>query len=74
MMQRSAQALSESTLTPRLFATAWQMFAHVPPMKADTCWRLASLIFPSVNISVALLYEPTFTTWNLTPNLASMSL
>ena len=61
-------------LMPRLFDTAVQMFCHVPLMKVCVCRRLASLIFSSVKVSVALLNVPTFTTSHFTPNLAMKSL
>ena len=59
---------------PRLFDTAAQMLRHVPSMKVCVCKRLASLIFSSVKVSVALFNVPTFTTCHFTPNFAMKSL
>ena len=69
----SAYWLSCATVTLRLFATSVHTVFHIPLMNADTCSLLASLILSPVNISVALLYAPTFTTCILTPNFAIRS-
>ena len=59
---------------PRLFDTASHTLRHVPSMKVCVCKRLASLIFSSVKVSVALLNVPTLTTSHFTPNFAIKSL